>query len=232
MARGREGWTLKTKSGESIESRWLIDATGRSSALGRRLGVGRIRDESLVALKGFGASRATLNRTYIEAVQEGWWYAAALPEGGAVAILHTDPSTAQAARRDWRAAFGRTTHLRELFPPESFPKDGFDGQISVAEAGGSCLERVYGDHWIACGDAAIAFDPLSSQGIYTAMYSGMTAAKTVLAADEGDGSICNMYAQQIGEIRRIYRMRLSALYEAETRWKDTPFWSARRLGRS
>jgi flavin-dependent dehydrogenase len=231
LARGREGWTLKTKSTELIECRWLIDATGRSSGLARRLGVGRIRDEGLVALRGFGTSRAALNRTYIEAVPEGWWYAAALPEGGTVAILHTDPSTAQAARREWQTALGRTAYLRDFFPPQSFPKDGLGGQISVVEAGGSFLERVYDDDWIACGDAAIAFDPLSSQGIYTAMYSGITAAKAVLAADRKDGSMCDMYAQRIREIRRVYRGRLSALYESETRWKDTPFWAARRLGR-
>jgi flavin-dependent dehydrogenase len=231
VSRNREGWTLKTRSAEAIECKWLIDATGRSSALARRLGVGRVRDEGLVALMAFGASRVALNRTYIEAVAEGWWYAAELPEGGAVAILHVDPRTAQAVRREWRAALERTVHLRKLFSLESFPKDGDDGQISTVEAGGSHLEQVYGDGWIACGDAAIAFDPLSSQGIYTAIYSGMTAAKAVLAADDGDRSICDMYAWRMSEIRRIYKARLSALYEVVTRWKDTPFWAARGLSR-
>jgi flavin-dependent dehydrogenase len=222
LSHSGNGWVLETASGVRIACRWLIDATGRSSAIARRLGASRIRDEKVVALAGLGTCRVELNRTLIEAVPEGWWYAAALPDGAAVAILHTEPDESQALRCGWHAALERTSHVRDFFPPESFPSSacGF-----AADAGGSYLDRVWGDSWIACGDAAIAFDPLSSQGIYTAMYSGRAAAKAIL---DGTSSIFAEYAGRLSEIRRISRIRLRALYEEVTQWEDKPFWAARR----
>ncbi|WP_338775322.1 hypothetical protein [Streptomyces sp. DG1A-41] len=36
-----------------------------------------------------------------------------------------------------------------------------------------------GDHWIATGNAAITFDPLSSLGLLTALYSGLRTGQAV-----------------------------------------------------
>jgi flavin-dependent dehydrogenase len=44
------------------------------------------------------------------------------------------------------------------------------------EAGGARLEPLHGNGWLACGDAALSFDPLSSQGLLTALYSGKFAS--------------------------------------------------------
>lgn len=226
VARKGERWELHTKSGEAFQCRWLVEATGRSSRIARRLGIGRIRDESLVALSGFGARPAAeqFDRTLIEAVPEGWWYAAVLPEGVPVLVLHIDPSEARAVRLAWPQALHRTSFIRKFFPP-----DNFGGNVCVREAGGSRLERFHGTSWVACGDAAVAFDPLSSQGIYSAMYSGITAARAIVASESGDGSALQRYEGRIEEIRRVYRGRLSGIYQLVTRWPQRLFWAKRRL---
>jgi flavin-dependent dehydrogenase len=225
VTRSGESWELSTRSGEAIECRWLIEATGRSSTIARKLGVGRLRDEGLVAVGGFGAQRAgeRFDRTLIEAVPEGWWYGAVLPEGEAILMLHVDPRAAQTARRDWLQALGRTLFVREFFPPSGFGED-----LLVAEAGGSRLESFHGTNWVACGDAAMAFDPLSSQGIYSGMYSGMAAARAIVASDNGDASALARYANRLCEIRSVYRARLASSYASAMRWANTPFWAARR----
>jgi flavin-dependent dehydrogenase len=225
VVRNRGTWESHTKSGETFVSHWLVEATGRSSSIARRLGVKRIRDEGLVALCGFGSPRPgeRFDRTLIEAVPEGWWYGAALPEGEAVLVWHVRPRDARSARWDWLHALDRTQLIKEFFP-----RSGFGEHLSIAEAGGSCLQRFHGTNWIACGDAAIAFDPLSSQGVYTAMYSGLTAARAIVASEAGDASALPNYACRLAGIRRVYRARLASIYGLVKRWTDAPFWSGQR----
>jgi flavin-dependent dehydrogenase len=73
----------------------------------------------------------------------------------------------------------------------------------------------------------MAFDPLSSQGIYTAMYSGVAAARAILASEAGDGSAMPGYASRLDSVRRVYRVRLASAYGSVSRWPDAPFWAMR-----
>jgi flavin-dependent dehydrogenase len=90
------------------------------------------------------------------------------------------------------------------------------------------LERFHGEGWLAAGDAAIALDPLSSQGILSALYSGLKAAKAVIGVLAGDRdallqydvSILKLYTQFLRD-RRLY-------YGVERRWPERLFWKTRR----
>jgi flavin-dependent dehydrogenase len=225
VARQSETWECRTSPGESITARWLIDATGRSSHIARRLGVQRVRDEGLVALCGFSLIHPDppSDRTLIEAVREGWWYGATLPDKTPLLVWHVRPQDARAARQDWVQALSRTLFVKALAPYSQFST-----QMLVAEAGGSRLSAFHGEHWIACGDAAMSFDPLSSQGIYTAMYSGLIAARAIVATEKHDSSALANYASRLESIRTAYRTRLASTYAQVRRWKDAPFWASRR----
>ena len=223
---GGANWEAGTKSGEIIRSKWLVDATGRGSSAARRLGHVRVRDApGLVALYVFGESRPadSCNRTLVEAVPEGWWYGAVLPQGKAILSLHVRPDDAGRARQDWRNALGRTSYMREFFPASGFPEPP-----TAAEAGGSRLDALFGANWIACGDAALAFDPLSSQGIYTAMYSGLAAARAIVGSKSGDEAMLGDYGCRLGQIQAVYKARLTSSYRSVRRWPDAPFWASWR----
>ena len=60
----------------------------------------------------------------------------------------------------------------------------------TTDARSSRLARFGGDGWLAAGDAAATFDPLSAQGIYFALYSGVAAGKALAA---GDGAALERY---------------------------------------
>jgi flavin-dependent dehydrogenase len=224
VASHRGSWESHMKSGEVFVSRWLIDATGRASSIARSLGLPRVRDEGLVALCGFGLPRPgpRFDRTLIEAVPEGWWYGAVLPDGVAVLVLHVHPREARTARRDWLQAIGRTSCVGEFFLQSSFGEP-----LLIADAGGGCLQSFHGANWLACGDAAMCFDPLSSQGIYTAMYSGLAAARAIIADEAGDASALPDYAGRLDKIRKVYQARLASVYGSVRRWPDASFWTAR-----
>lgn len=225
VARRGQLWHVKFHDGGDLTAHWLIDATGRRAAMARRLGAKRNCDTPLIALYALGKPKAGrwLNRTVVEAVPGGWWYAAFLPSGAPIAGLHVRPQDAarlSTTSGAWHQALLETRHISAMFSNATFGHP-----LPPLDASGAHLNPVVGDQWIACGDAALSFDPLSSQGIFSALHGGMTAGLAVAAALRGDRTLMDSYAARLSEIRRIYLARLRSIYRSESRWPTEPFWS-------
>ncbi|WP_372055832.1 fad dependent oxidoreductase [Tistrella mobilis] len=221
--------------GPPVLARWLIDATGRRAAVARQLGAGRLRDDRLIAI--FARLCVTdgpmadpgFDRTVIEAVPEGWWYAARLPSGAVMAALHTTPATAArilADRPRWHAARLAAPHLARL-TGHADAEAALD-QIAACDAGGTALDRLAGPGWIAAGDAGQAWDPLSAQGLLSAMHAGRQAARAVDAALGGDTNAVAQVVAAQARLRAVYLSRLAAYYaQAAGRFAGTEFWAGR-----
>ena len=78
----------------------------------------------------------------------------------------------------------------------------------VVAAGTAHLDRPVGDGWLAAGDAAASFDPLSSQGILTAVLMGRDAAEHV---DDPDA-----FATRYRSIIDRYRTERRAIYRSSS----------------
>ena len=224
----REGdvWRLRLNDGSEGRARWLIDASGRAAGAARRLGAHRQRDEDLVAIVGHGRPDPgfLLERSLVETTPQGWWYAAVLPDGRPVFMLHTLPAMATSLRAApdlWHAALAATEHVAR-----AFPRPALEGGLQCFEACGAALDHVRGEGWIACGDAALSFDPCAGQGIFSALYTGMAAADALHAALQGDQTSLAAYATTCASIRRTYRARVQAHYAEESRWPSADFWRA------
>lgn len=211
----------------------LVDATGRASWLAGRQGARRLHHDRLVGCAGLLAPSGSVedpdSQTLVEAAPEGWWYTAALPGGERIAVYMTDagmPSLAQA--RDtagWLALLGETRHvsartLRQGFRLRCGPR--------LLAAGSSRLESAAGRGWIAVGDAAAAFDPLSSQGLLSALQGGCDAADSLVRHHTGDDTALESYAAGIDLLFRNYLDRRNQVYAQERRWPDSPFWRRRQ----
>jgi flavin-dependent dehydrogenase len=219
-------WRVELRGAESFTARWLIDATGRVAAVSRKLGAHRTRDEPLVAIVGYAKPdiRFMLDRSVVETTPGGWWYAALLPNRRPVFMLHTLPATAarlRAAPEKWWAALAGTSHIAE-----AFPKPVVEGPLYGYQACGARLKPLYGDGWVACGDAALSFDPCAAQGIFSALYGGMAVARAIHAALQGNLKELRGYAAHCEDIRGLYRQRVRAHYAAERRWPESDFWQA------
>jgi flavin-dependent dehydrogenase len=95
-------------------------------------------------------------------------------------------------------------------------------------AASEVLECSAGTRWLATGDAALAFDPLSSQGIYTALQSGLLAAQTIGAVLQGQNSaVLDWSLKNRERFARHLRTR-QAYYSLERRWPDSDFWRRRQ----
>ena len=226
------GWDLQFNERRTtihVAAPWIVDATGRRAVIATRCGPTIAAADRLVAFAtvASGASAAD-SRTYVEATECGWWYSALLPRKKRMLAFFTDDDLVSAREASEGVGFvrelARTDHVRrtvgDLRPDEI-------NRIRRFPAGSVVRERVGGDGWIAVGDATLAFDPLSSQGIFHALYTGLRGAETLMAVAAGDDAAMAAWHERINAIRAAYGQHLAQCYAAETRWSRAVFWCRR-----
>lgn len=196
----------------------VIDATGRHAVCARARGAHRVvADRQVAAVATYPRAPTDGDATTtVEAVEAGWWYTCPVPHGRRVVAFLTDGDLLDPALRTGsgfdRAA--RTTgHVATLLPLVA-PSD----PVLVA-AGTAHLEPPVGDGWLAAGDAAASFDPLSSQGILTAVLMGREAARCI----ESPEVFTDRYAAIVAD----HEAQRRAIHRREARWPDAPFWRRR-----
>ncbi|WP_329557399.1 NAD(P)/FAD-dependent oxidoreductase [Streptomyces sp. NBC_00696] len=233
---GSAGGGGSASGGErTVRCRWVIDATGRAAAIAVRCGARRrVRDRLTALYVPLEADPLdTDRRSLVESDEEGWWYTAPQPSGGRLVAYFTDtdlPAATHTARHFHRR-MSATRHVSRWVhrdgPPPTSPTAPRRAAAHTAH-----LDRVYGDGWTAAGDAAVAFDPLSSQGVLTALYTGLSAGLAVDARlsgiPDGADSSLGAYADQVAAARSAYLRGHRVIHAQEARWTDRSFW-ARRL---
>lgn len=226
------GWRLRTLDGGTLRARWVVDATGPRAAFAGPFGGARRRMvDRLVGFARFFRDGAPHDPgTLVEAFADGWWYSAGLPGGLRVAACMTDADLAPAAAL--RSVPGWEGLLRATAPHTAERLTGAraEGALLVRAARSACLQPAAGDGWLAVGDAASVFDPLSAQGILKALRSGIFAGYAVgdrLARGDARGPA--RYADFVEHEFGAYQAARRAYYAAGARW-DTPFWRRRAGG--
>jgi len=228
------GWEIQLDCAgqpQKFSARCCVDATGRLSAFACRQGAKRVVLDHLVGVVRFLLPRSeSVSRdrfTLLESVEEGWWYSALLPDGRAVAAYMTDGELlargSKCPRDFWASQLRRTNHTRDRLRGFTFGA----GPLIVA-ANSVVLDRPAGSNWLAVGDAACSCDPLSSQGVFKALDSGIRAARAIHEGFAGDTSAWENYAGWVHEKFDQYLHRRAHYYSAETRWRDSPFWHRRQ----
>ncbi len=77
----------------------------------------------------------------------------------------------------------------------------------------------------------MSFDPISSQGLLHALFTGLAAAEAADRYIGGDLGSFDSYRRVLYGIKRAYESHLQDCYAAENRWAAAPFWQ-RRLNAS
>lgn len=215
-----------------VNASLIVDASGRAATFARGQGVSRHQADHLLASVAVLRPKAGPERdsaTLVEAVPAGWWYSASLPDVRLIAAYLTDPDLLVEQRAwtadGWTARLAATTHTRSRIERQRYE---LESAPRLAAAGSSCLERISGDGWLAVGDAAASFDPLSSHGIAAALSGGLRAAAAARAYAGGDGNALAVYGEQIACSYARYLWLWRAYYALENRWSDEPFWQRRQ----
>ena len=216
-------WRIPIEGGATLFAGAIVDATGRSAQFARKQAAPPRRDDALVAdIRWYRHDRPERSApgALVESVPEGWWYSATLPGQRAVAMFMTDSDLRNQSGWEDRLAYAPATRARlEPWCPT--------GEIGVRAANSQLSPTVTADGWVAAGDAAAAFDPISSLGIGFSLRSGMEAARVAAAAIERDEGPAAAYTASIAHIYADYRTRLRRIYQGERRWPQAPFWARR-----
>ena len=171
---------IKTQTDfKTISTATVIDATGRRAAVARRIGAARRVFTNLAAAWAtFRANEiaAAPGTLAIEAAGAHWWYVAVGRHAAAAAVLGRRPLGDSAS---WLADARRTALLADVAPATPV-------RPVIRPANVSVLEPVCGEGWLACGDAAATFDPLSGYGLGFAIGTGYAAARAADAQLHGD----------------------------------------------
>ncbi len=230
------GWRLEVSrpaGDEALEADFVVDATGRPARLARRLGARRLRYDRLVGVAALLAAPRPAVDTYtmVEAVAEGWWYSALLADGRlAVALLGDGdllPRPLLGRRGDaglWLRLLGRTAATRERVEEHGYH---LIAPPRAAPAESSRLDAIAGRRWLAVGDAAAAYDPLSSHGVASAMGSGYYGGQAIADLLAGREEARAAYLEVMQRAYGGYLDLLRAHYAHERRWPGSAFWQRR-----
>lgn len=230
------GWRLRLADGRTVRAGFLIDATGRAALVGRTLAAYRRIDRQVAAtalLPHRDADVEPTPATLIEAVAEGWWYAALLPDGRLSLAYFSDPDLLPAdLSRDltaWRGLIARTEHVGRWIADAGF---GVEAPPHLASAGTTRLDppagaQAGGAGWAAVGDAAAAFDPLSSHGMTTALWTGAQAGRVAADWLAGRPETLAGYADAVGKGFDDFLGQRAALYARERRFAQSSYWQRR-----
>lgn len=234
-----QGWQTRIEGLDPdplVHAGILIDATGKFALLARRLGAKReTTEERLSCFWTVGVAletSGTAGFTMVEAVEDGWWYSAPLPAGRRALAFHTAPdlpaSRLLRSPGDFLRLCEGTTLLAAALRQCRFSPVG--ERLNGTVANGGVLSPAAGHRWFAAGDAAIHFDPLSSQGLLNALFTGLASAEAAdrVLRGEGPHSVAGDYQAIVQGIQEYYRPNLRQWYRMEDRWPTAPFWAPRR----
>jgi flavin-dependent dehydrogenase len=129
----------------------------------------------------------------------------------------------------WRRCLDRAPHTRERARrcgagPASLPPAA---RLRIVAARSVRTRPVVGSNWLAAGDAAGSFDPLSAQGILKALAGASLAARAVAAALRGDAAGLAEYAVALDRGYDDYLRARRDYYGMERRWPGSLFWRRR-----
>jgi len=242
-------WEVSLRSAKQLvnyRARYLVDCSGRGAVVAKALGVPIIgqTDNLFAYAQWFSLDAEDDDRyTRLEASQDGWWYSNRLPtteknQTTRLVVFHCDKDLPQAKAAANQSGFNQllssSAHIGPLLKAKGYQSRG---AIRGSPANSQRLATFCGDGWLAVGDSAQAYDPLSSQGIDKALRAGSQAGHMIHYAlrdsphnPSGLGatnSFIERYEQQQQQLWQTYVSQLNFYYRQQTRWAEHPFWQRR-----
>ena len=206
---------------------FIIDASGPKSIVAKSFGETQIHDTPLicVGMKFKQEKPALLSHlTQIEAVKHGWWYATSLPNQEALVTLFTHASIIKKLQLNsflpWHNLLEGTSTEHWLKEYHYSPSQH---HLFMFAAHSFCLSSIHGRNWLAVGDAASCYDPITSNGIIKSITEGIRSAEMLR---NGDRYVKNLYIhdQNVKARYEHYRNMRSLYYNLERRWPNSAFW--------
>ena len=209
-----------------VQGKILIDATGRNRTVLQKLNVQSTIHDELVALSchipKIKHPKLT-HEVYVESFKEGWGIISGLNETENICSIFTHIGHEVLSKlkntSQWKSVLAETFYLKD------FIVENTEVKFKGGNANSSVAKKLAGNNWLALGDAAMSFDPLSSHGITNAIYTSAKASEAIeKKLNFADVAAFPKYAETLQTVFQQYLQSKNQLYQQETRWKDEAFW--------
>lgn len=220
------GHRIRLDDGQVLQADFLVEARGRQAPLA----ADRLRGPETVSLLNVWQAAPGAPASAVESLADGWAWMARLEDGRCYWQVTLDaaglPGKAGlagycAARRAGSALVAELFDARALAPAEVYARS------STAILAGECV----GHDWIRVGDAAMAVDPLSGNGIFQSLSSALQAPvviNTLLRRPERAGLARQFHQQRIEQLFLRFARIGRDFYGQEQGRVGQPFWDQRQ----
>lgn len=231
---GTDGHAVQIQRPEDTESQtlrasFLVEARGRLAPHSAR-DVTRGPETVALLWRGQGAPGGEAGSA-VESLLDGWAWMARLPSGACCLQLTVDPSAVDLPPRAQLGAFIRD-RLASVASARPFLDIPATAVQALARTSGAVLApEVGGPDWLRVGDAAMAADPLSGNGIFQSLSSALQAPMvihTLLNHPADAPHALRFHHERVHALFQRFARIGRDFYAQEVRWADQPFWAARR----
>lgn len=211
----------------TLRADYLVDARGRSAP---RRGSRRVAGPATLSLTSEIAPVATRTPgTRVVSFDNGWAWMCDAPDRGFVQVTMDAASVALPPRCSLDAWF------RDVLcgvPAAVAWLNGRDLRGAVRARGSTSLlhRQLFSAGAVRAGDAAMAVDPLSGNGIFQALSSAMLLPAVINTLDKRPASAAlatGFYRDRVLHTFERFARLGRDFYAMEVRWRERPFWRAR-----
>lgn len=228
----RDGhWTAELRGADGSRRRvtasFLIEARGRAAPAG---GARRLSGPATTALLQCRTGEPQEPAAGVVPFRDGWAWMARLGDGRRYVQFAV---TSASGRLPGRAELA--SHYEQLLAGLPEAARWFEGAqpaapVAARTAGAVLHPAPVGTRSLRVGDAALAVDPLSGNGLFQALSTGLMAVAVVhtMLRRPGDAALAaGFYRDRVTESFRRFARIGRDFYRQERRWPDSPFWTER-----
>ena len=211
-----------------LTAKYIVDATGRKATVCKQLGgIKQAIDNQFALVFKATLSTPIPHQIMVESTKNGWWYMA--PQGTTALSLMFFTEQDLLPKKNKRSEYLKNELEATFHISEHTAKAHINfEEIKIMPAGTSKLDKPYGDNWLAVGDAAFTFDPISSYGITSALATGYYAGHAITSALANKADAMLAYNYLIDTAFQTYMEKLQVQYFLETRWEDSVYWETKQ----
>jgi flavin-dependent dehydrogenase len=218
-----------------IRTRFFVDATGHAGVLARQDLRQRDPDFKTLAVTGYWRDATApagddFGNTLLEAYENGVVWSVPLHNGLRNVTVLVDWSQGRRIRelglRDfYLSEMARLSYVSKFLGAASLPV-----AFRVSDATLYTARQFAGERFLLLGDAGLFIDPLSSEGVQTAMASALTGAvviNTILSRPAAAANALAFYRDAQNNAYSTHYRQSAEYYDQERRWPDSIFWRKR-----
>jgi len=224
-----DGHQVRLDDGQLLHADFLVEARGRQAPLA----ADRLRGPETVSLLNRWQGAAGEPASAVQSLDDGWAWMARLADGRCYWQITLDAGAAGLPGKAQLAAYcaerrRQSALVAAFFDEQALMPCDVHARSSTAILAGECA----GSDWLRVGDAAMAVDPLSGNGIFQSLSSALQAPvviNTLLRRPERAILARGFHQARVEQLFLRFARTGRDFYAQELGWADHPFWARRRV---